>query len=109
MKRIVIFCLIAGSLWTAEAIWLTTRQPETSARLALQQLNGGGDEARRLREFEAFKNMTTEVSAALTVLAAWLCFDSIIRKNLGLVSRSIIRFGHKAQLPMLLAVFCLMS
>jgi hypothetical protein len=103
MKRIIIFGLIAGLLWTAEAIWLTTRQPEISATLALGQLNGSVDAARRLREFETFKNVLTEITAALTLFAAWLCFDSIIRKNFGLVTRSLNRFSHRMLLVLSLA------
>ena len=98
MKRIVIFGLIAGSLWTAELVWLMARQPEISATLALRQVNGGPDAARRVREFEAFKNASTEVTTALTLLAAWVCFDSIIRSMLGLVTRSVHRFGQGTKL-----------
>ena len=103
MKRIVIFGLIAGSLWIAQAIWLTARQPEISASLAVRQVNGGADEARRLREFETLKNVSTEVAGVLTLFAAWVCFDSIIRRNLGLVMRSVNRFGHRAHLLLLVA------
>jgi hypothetical protein len=109
MKRIVIFGLIAGSLWATNAIWLTSRQPETSAKLALKQVNGGAGEARRLREFEMFKNASTELTAVLTLFAAWLCFGSVIRKNLGLAMRSLIRFGHRAQLLLIIPLLCLIS
>jgi hypothetical protein len=98
MKRIVIFGLIAGSLWTAELVWLVARQPEISATLALRQVNGGPDAARRVREFEAFKNASTEITTALTLLTAWVCFDSIIRSRFGLITRSVHRFGHGAKL-----------
>ena len=101
MKRIVIFGLIAGSLWTAELIWLTARQPDISATLALRQLNGGADAARRLREFETFKDVSTEVAIVLTLLAARLCFGSVIRRNLGLTMRPLKRFGQRAQLLLL--------
>ena len=101
MKRIVIFGLIAGSLWSAELIWLTTRQPDISATLALRQVNGGADAARRLREFETFKNVSTEVTTTLTLLAAWLCFHSVIRRSFGLVSVPLKRFGHRVPLILL--------
>jgi hypothetical protein len=94
MKRIVIFGLVAACLWTADRIWLATRQPEISAGLALGQVNGGAREARRLREFEALKDASTELTTVLTLLAAWLCFDSWIRKNLGLVQRFVVRSRH---------------
>jgi len=109
MKRIVIFGLIAGFLWTAEAIWLTTRQPDISAALALRQVNGGADAARRLREFETFKNVSIEVTAVLTFFAAWLCFASTIGRNVGLLMHSLNRFGHRAQLLLFLASLCLIS
>ena len=98
MKRIVIFGLIAGSLWMAEVIWLAVRQPEISAELALRQVNGGADAARRLREFETFKSSSMEAASVLTLFAAWLCFESVIRRNLGIVMRSLNRFGRRAHL-----------
>src|SRR5258708_4654698 len=101
MKRLMIFVLIAGSLWTAEAIWLATRQPEISAGLAVGQLNGGADAARRLREFETFKNISTEVTTVLTLFAALVCFDSVIRRNLGLVMHVINRSSRRAHLLLL--------
>jgi hypothetical protein len=99
MKRIVIFALITVCLWTADRIWLTTRQPEIATRFALRQVNGGATEARRLREFEALKDTSTELTTFLTLIAAWLCFDSWIRRNLGFVMRSVFR---SRQLPLLL-------
>jgi len=101
MKRIVIFGLVAGSLWTAELIWLTARQPDISATLAVRQLNGGADAARRLREFESFKDVSTEVAIVLTLLAARLCFGSVIRRSLGFTMRPLKRFGQRAQLLLL--------
>src|SRR3954470_279173 len=98
MKRFVLFGLFVGCLWTAEQLWLATKQPEISTRLALRQLNGGAEDARRLREFEALKNSASQLAAALTLFAAWLCFDSLIKQNFGLVKRSLFRSGHAAQL-----------
>src|SRR5262245_11053528 len=107
MKRIVIFGLIAGCLWTVEQLWLTTRQPEISTALALSQVNGGVDAARRVREFEALKDIATQVTCALTVLAAVLCFDSVVRRNFGLVLRSVRYANHQRLLGLLTAAWLL--
>ncbi len=110
MKRIIVFSLIAASLWTAEAIWLATGQPEISAALALRQLNGGADAARKLREFETFKNLTMDLTVILTLFTALLCFDLISRKKLEMVKRSLSRLGERAQLlPMLVFFMALTS
>src|SRR5207248_1101118 len=40
---------------------------------------------------------------------AWLCFDAIIRRNLGLVLRSVNRFGHRAHLLLIAGFLGLIS
>src|SRR4051794_20483188 len=100
MKRLMIFGLIAGSLWTGEAVWLMTNQPKISASLAVNQLNGGEDAAARLREYESLKDASTEITGALTLIVAWLCFESLIRAGLGLATHAIRGLGR--QTPILL-------
>ena len=82
MKRIVIFGIVAAALWTAETIWLSARQPEISRALALQQLNGGGETARHLREFESLKDGLHMLVGGLTALAAIACFSTQLRRSL---------------------------
>jgi len=103
MKRVLIFALIAGSLWTAEQVWLTVRQPEISTSYAIGQLNGGIVEARQLREFEALKDALAEAATILTVLAAFLCFDAPFRKKLGLPLRNVFRFFRTKNVLILLS------
>jgi hypothetical protein len=82
MKRIIIFGLLAAILWTAETIWLSARQPEISKALALQQVNGGDQAARRLREFEMLKDGLHVLTGTLTFLAALACFNTWIRRGM---------------------------
>jgi hypothetical protein len=82
MKRIVIFGLLAAVLWTAENIWLSARQPEISKALALQQVNGGDQAARHLREFELLKDGLHVLTGTLTLLAALACFSTGIRRGM---------------------------
>jgi len=82
MKRIIIFTTVAAILWTAESLWLSARQPEISKTLALQQINGGTDAARRLREFESLKDSLHVLVGTLLALAAVGCFNASLRKRL---------------------------
>ena len=102
MKRIATFLSVATILWTVEMIWLTRQQPEVSTRLALMQVNGVVADATSLRQFELLKNGVTETTGALTLLAAIICFDSVIRRNAGIVMRSALRSGRRANLLTLL-------
>jgi len=81
MKRIIIFGVLAASLWTAENVWLSARQPEISKALALQQVNGGNEAARHLREFELLKDGLHILTATLTLLAALVCFSVWLRQG----------------------------
>ncbi len=109
MKRIIIFGLIAGSLWTAETLWLATRQPEISVTLAIAQVNGGDEAMKRLREFETLKDVSIQATLILSLFAAWVCFDSVIRRNLGLVMYSVNRFARRSHLMFLTACLGLTS
>src|ERR1051325_54277 len=82
MKRIIIFATVSAVVWTAESLWLSARQPEISQALALQQVNGGTDAARRLREFESLKDSVHVLVGTLLVLAAIGCFNASLRKGL---------------------------
>lgn len=81
MKRIMVFALVAGVLWTAENIWLTTRQPELSASLALRQFSGGLAAARNLREFESLKDAAHSVTGVLTLLAGFWAFGPWLQRG----------------------------
>jgi hypothetical protein len=81
MKRIVVFGLVVASLWTAQTLWLSTRQAEISSALALHQVNGGALAASELRRFEALKDWANILASALTLLAAWGCFAPWLRQG----------------------------
>jgi hypothetical protein len=96
----MIFGIVAAALWTAETLWLSARQPDISRALALQQINGGDDVARHLREFESLKDGLHVLVGALTLLTAFVCFKVWLRHGLALVWQ---RLSH-ARLPILAAL-----
>lgn len=69
-------------LCTAETVWLTARQPDISRNLALNAVNGGTLEARRLREFEALKDGTHVLTGMLLLLVATACFNTCLRRGI---------------------------
>src|ERR1043166_1946727 len=100
MRRIIIFGIVAAALWTAETLWLSGRQPDISRALALQQINGGDDVARHLREFETLKDGLHVLVGALTLLAAFACFNVWLRHGL---AQLWLRLSH-AHLQVLAAM-----
>src|SRR5437899_10464895 len=105
MKRLIMFGIVAAALWTAETLWLSGRQPDISRALALQQINGGDDAARHLREFESLKDSLHVLVGALTLLAAFACFNAWLRHGL---AQLWLRMSH-ARLPMLAASLLLLG
>ena len=80
MKRLLGFGMVAAALWTAENWWLNTQQADLSARLALNQLNGGNNAARDLRSFQSLKDGVHLATAMVTVLAAFLTLGPVAVK-----------------------------
>jgi hypothetical protein len=70
--------LVAG-LWTAENWWLNTQQADLSAKLALNQFDGGGMAARELRSFQSLKDSVQLAAAMVTLLAAVLLLGPVAR------------------------------
>jgi regulator of protease activity HflC (stomatin/prohibitin superfamily) len=101
MKRIVLFVIAAGTVWTAENWWLNTQQASLASSLALAQFSGGDAAARELRAFEALKDSAHWVASTVTLIAAWLCFGAWLRAAFEKVQA---RFAKAAALPALLAV-----
>jgi hypothetical protein len=93
MKRIITFGLLATILWAAETIWLTSRQPEISKVLALQQVNGGDQAARHLREFQMLKDGLHVLTGTLTFLVALACFNTWIRRGMLNVYQKLSQSG----------------
>jgi hypothetical protein len=101
MKRIITFSLLAAILWTAETIWLTSRQPEFSKALALQQVNGGDDTARHLREFEMLKDGLHVLTGTLTLFAALVCFNTWLRAGILTLFQKLSQTGLHGLLMLL--------
>ena len=60
MKRTLLFFLVVLAVWVLETGWLNSRQPRASAALALEQLNGGNNDAVKndLTNFFAARGVT---------------------------------------------------
>src|SRR5260370_39028354 len=107
MKRIVVFGLVVAALWTAQSLWLGTKQPEISSALAVREVNGGALAASELRRFEGLKDGAHLLAGALTLLAAWVCFAPWARRGLQRARRALAqtkfgRFFGGTALPALL-------
>ena len=92
MKRIILFGVLAASLWTAENWWLNTQQAELSARLAINQFNGDGA-AHQLRVFQSLKDNVHIATAALVVFAAVFLLGPLAPKLVERVSAT--RLGER--------------
>jgi hypothetical protein len=91
MRRIIVFACVAAALWTAETVWLASRQPEISTSLALRQVNGGSADARKLREFESLKNVAHGLTGSLILLTGLFLFDPWARRGWERIERAICR------------------
>jgi hypothetical protein len=80
MKRLILFGILAATLWTAENRWLGTKQADVSARLALEQFNGGDRAAHEMRAFHALKDTVQLATGFATLLAAVVIFGPLVRR-----------------------------
>src|SRR6266702_980196 len=80
MKRMLVFAVAAVTVWTAENLWLTSRQPQISSALAMQQLNGGTRAAAELRTFEMLKDSVHVLGSSVILATALFCFAPWIRR-----------------------------
>jgi len=88
MKRLMMFGMVTAALWTAENWLLSTQQADLSARLALNQFNGGNSAARELRSFQSLKDSVQLATALLTLVAAVLTLGPVARKFVERISAS---------------------
>lgn len=79
MKRIILFGVLAASLWTTENWWLNTQQADVSAQLAVNQFNGDVA-AQQLRAFQALKDNVHLATGLVTLLAAVFLLGPLARK-----------------------------
>ena len=109
MKRIIIFGIVAVTIFAAETLWLSARQPEISKTLALRQINGGTPAARNLREFEALKDSAHVMVGALIVMTAAACFGSDLRKGLAQLRQWLAQRQARNLSVLLVAALLLMG
>jgi len=81
MKRMLVFGLVAATAWTAENLWLTSRQPQVSSALAVQQLNGGTHAAAQLRTFETLKDSVHLLGTGVVLVTALFCSAPWLRRG----------------------------
>ena len=79
MKRIILFGVLAASLWTTENWWLNTQQADLSAKLAVNQFNGDVA-AHQLRSFQSLKDNVQLAAGLVTLLAAVFLLGPLVRK-----------------------------
>lgn len=100
--RLLLFTLLAGTVWAAETWWLTDRQPDVSSSLAVRQINGGNTAASDMRMFDAGKNAVQVFGAVAIILAAMLCFGGDARRTIEKLS------NHRSKVAMVaIGVFCM--
>ncbi|TAL02760.1 MAG: hypothetical protein EPO07_06975 [Verrucomicrobia bacterium] len=88
MKRLMMFGMVTATLWMAENWLLSTQQADLSARLALNQFNGGNSAARELRSFQSLKDSVQLATALLTLVAAVFTLGPVARKFADRISAS---------------------
>jgi hypothetical protein len=79
MKRMILFGVLAASLWTTENWWLNTQQADLSAKLAVNQFNGDVA-AHQLRAFQSLKDNVHLAAGVVTLLAAVFLLGPMARK-----------------------------
>jgi hypothetical protein len=79
LRRSIAFVAAAGMAYGLEAWWLAAHQPDIATRLALNQLNGGTDEANALRMFNAMTQGVHCITAMIVMFAAVFCFGHYLR------------------------------
>ena len=82
VNRVIVFALAVTGIYAAETWWASADQPEKSARLAIQQLNGANPEMRALRTFESAKDAANVGAAGAVLVAAGVCFGRYLRAGL---------------------------
>ena len=81
--RAAIFIVLCAAIWTGQAILDNRVQPQVSTLLSINALNGNDQDAANLLNSKKLFDWTTYSGAALTVLAAGLCFGTKVRRALG--------------------------
>lgn len=77
--RIAVFLTIATLCGAVDWYWINVKAPSISARIAVQQVNGGDDAAEDMRAYESgAKNVVLAVTGLIVLLSAFAIFGSKI-------------------------------
>jgi hypothetical protein len=76
----MVFGMVTAALWAAENWWLNTQQADVSARLALNQFDGGDRAAREVRSFQSLKDNAHLATGFATLLAAVVTLGPLARR-----------------------------
>ena len=82
VNRVIVFVLAISGIYGAVTWWSTADQPEKSARLAIEQLNGGDAQIKALRTFETAKDTANVGAVGAVLVAAGVCFGRYFRTGL---------------------------
>jgi len=111
MKRIMVFGMVTAALWAAENWWLSTQQADVSARLALNQFDGGDRAARAVRSFQSLKDNAHLAAGFATLLAAVVTLGPLARRLAQRVQASTVgarlRKFFGSAMPVIVAVLAL--
>ena len=78
IPRIVLFALLTGAVWVADAVYLTRVEPRQSASLAVAAVNGGDKAAADARLHAATKDGFVVLPWVLTAALFVMCFGSVM-------------------------------
>ena len=102
VNRVIVFVLAVSGIYGAQTWWLSADQPERSARLAIQQLNGANADIQTLRTFETAKDAANLGAAGAVLVAAGVCFGRYLRAG---VQKLKSRLFQVASIVLALAAF----
>lgn len=86
--RTAIFIVLCALIWTGRTILDNRVQPQVSTQLAVRALNGTNEDQTNLLNSKKIFDWTDLASGGLTLLAAGLCFGSLIRPAFGREGKS---------------------
>lgn len=90
ITRIALFVLVSAGIWTADVYFNIIQAPEQSAQNAVAAVNGGDQEAAKLRGYEWGKSNVALVCASLQAILAAACFAKPIKKALTVTRKETV-------------------
>lgn len=80
--RTVFFVILCGIIWSAESLYDNFVQPKVTTDVAMQAVNGNDMDAALLRTSQEVHNTAVVIPAALTLLAAGVCYGSVVKRKI---------------------------